>query len=149
MPRLRALVLLGLFLMDQAACTSWQLPKVTPQEYAAQRPDSTATFVIDGRPVYDQPNDRVKMRLTMKGEQGPHPRKVVLTGVRFSADSVFGRDHTRQPIAYTLRQVAKYEVRGANGGLTLLAVLGVVIFVGGAVGLACSQGNSNCYSISY
>lgn len=149
MPRLRALVLLGLFLMNQAACTSWQLPKVTPQEYAAQRPDSTATFVIDGRPVYDQPNDRVKMRITLKDEQTSPPHKVVLTGVRFSADSVFGRDHTRQPIAYSLRQVAQYEVRGANGGLTLLAGLGVVILVGGVVGLVCSQSSSSCYSISY
>ena len=149
MPRLRALSLLALFVVNQAACTSWQLPQVTAQDYVAPRPDSTVTFVIDGRPVYDQPNDRVKMRITLKSPQGTPPAKVILTGVRFSGDSVFGRDPTSQPIGYSLRQVAKFEVRRADGALTLLTVLGIGIVVGGVIALACGQDNSGCLSIPY
>jgi len=143
MPRFRALFLLGLFLVNQAACTSWQVPKVTPQEYVAQHTDSTATFVIDGRPVYDQPNDRVKMRLTLKDEQD----KVVLTGVRFSPDSVFGRDPKSQPTAYSLRHVATFEVRGKDGVRTALLALLVVTLA--LVGIRLSCGSDGCVRVGY
>ena len=129
MPRIRALVLLGLFLVNQAACTSWQVPKVTPQEYAAQHPDSTVTGAIDGQPTYEQRSDRMKMRITPKDEQGNPEDKVVLTGVRFSEDSVFGRDPRGQPIASSLRHVATFEVRGAAPGRTaflLVACVGLI-----------------------
>jgi len=127
MPRVRPLVLLGLFLVNQAACYSWQAPKVTPQEYAAQHTDSLATFVIDGRPTYDQPNERVKkMRITLKDEQGAPLGVVVLTGVWFSGDSVFGRDSKSQPTGFSLQQVAAMKVRRVNEGRTALLVVPLV-----------------------
>ena len=165
MPRVRAFVLLSLFVVNQAACYSWQVPKVRPQEYAAQhtdsaayverRLDSTATFVIDGRPIYDQrndrgnrPNDQVtmrhdqsKMRITLKDEQGKPQGNVVLTGVRFSRDSVFGHNpHTGQPIAFSMQQVRAMEVRRVNGVATGLLVAAIVVPIGllaGAMIYAC------------
>jgi hypothetical protein len=120
MPRVRALVLLGLFLVNQAACTSWQVPKVTPQEYVAQHPDK-------------------KVRVTQKDQHGGWSTDagVVLTGVRFSGDSVFGRDKKGQPVAFSLQQLAVVEVRATDGMLTGLAVLGigaVATLVVGAIG---------------
>ena len=105
MPRVRALVLLGLFLVNQAACTSWQVPKVTPQEYAAQHPDK-------------------KWRFTAKDDQGGWSTAagVVLTEVRFSGDSVFGRNPNGQPVAYSLSQVGVIEVRRVSAVRTTLLV---------------------------
>jgi hypothetical protein len=126
MPRIRALVLLGIFLVNQAACTSWQVSKVTPQEYVAQQPDSTVAFVTDGRPTYELRGDPLKMRITLKTERGNPQGQVVLTGVRFSGDSVIGQNpHTGQPTAYSLRQVTTFEVRKVNGVRTVFAVLGI------------------------
>jgi len=125
MPRVRALVLLGLFVANQVACTSWQVPKVTPQEYVAQHPDSTVTGATDGRPTYEQRGDPLRMRITLKDPQGKSPAKIELTGIRFSEDSIFGRESKGEPRGYSLGQVAKVEVRGAAPGLTGLAVVGV------------------------
>ena len=123
MPRVRALFLLALFIVNQAGCTSWQVPKVTPQEYATQHPEK-------------------KVRVTAKDEQGGWDTKtgVVLTEVRFSGDSVLGRDPKGQPVAYSLNQVATIEVRAKDGVLTALAVIGIgvpiVLLVGAAIALA-------------
>ena len=131
MPRIRALVLLGLFLVNQAACTSWQVPKVTPQEYAAQHRDSTVAFVIDGQQTYKQRSDPRKMRFTLKDEQG----QVALTGVRFSEDSVFGQNpYTGQPIAFSLQRVRAMEVRRVNGVATGPLVAAIVVPIGLLVG---------------
>jgi hypothetical protein len=65
------------------------------------------------------------MRVTLKGEQGNPQGKVVLTGVRFSGDSVLGRDPKGQPTAYSLRHVTMFEVRGKDGVRTAFAVLGI------------------------
>ena len=120
MPRLRALVLLGVFVVNQAACTSWQVPKVTPQEYAAQHPGA-------------------RIRLTPKDEHGGWSTDagVVLTEVRFSVDSVFGRNPKGKPVAFSLQQVAVVEVRAKDGVRTGLAVLGIGVvatLVVGAIG---------------
>jgi len=143
-PRFRALFLLGLFLLDQTACTSWQVPKVTPQEYVAQQPDSTVAFVIEGRPTYEQRSDPRKMRLTLTDEPGNPPSKVVLTGVRFSGDSVFGRFKS-QPVAYSLRHVTMFEVHRVDGMRTVFAVLGigVLVLVAGAA-ISCAGSDSWC-----
>lgn len=130
MPRLRALVLLGLFLVNQAACTSWQVPKVTPQHYVEQRPGT-------------------KIRITPKNGPGKPQHSVVLREVYFARDSVFGRDPKGQPLAYGLPQVVPIEVHGANGGRTaLLLVVGVPLAVLGglAILLAASGG---CCSTSW
>lgn len=105
MPRFRALFLLGLFVVNQAACTSWQVPKVTPQEYVANHPGK-------------------KVRVTAKDEHGGWDTKtgVVLTEVRFSVDSVIGRDPNGQPVAYGLSQVGMIEVRRASAVRTTLLV---------------------------
>jgi len=130
MPRLRALVLLGLFLVNHVACTSWQLPKVTPQHYVEQRPGT-------------------KVRITPKDELGKPQRTVVLREVYFARDSVFGRDPKGQPLAYSLPQVAPIEVHGANRGrTTLLLVVGVPLTVlGGLVILFAATGG--CCSTSW
>ena len=104
MPRARALILLALFVLNQDACTSWQLPKVTPQAYVAQHPGKT-------------------IRVTVT--TGIYQKNVVLKGVRFSGDSVFGRDPTDQPVAFSLQQVAGVEVREQDGRRTALAVIGI------------------------
>jgi len=110
MPRFRALFLLALFIVNQAACTSWQVPKVAPQESVAQKPEK-------------------KVRITVKDEQGGwNPRAgIVLTGVRFSTDSIFGHDPKGQPVAYSLRQVATIEVRQKDGLATALLVIGIAL----------------------
>jgi len=120
MPRTRALVLLILFVVNQAACTSWQVPKVTPQEYVTKHPDK-------------------KVRVTPTNEYGGRNAKagVVLTEVRFSGDSVLGRNPKGQPVAFSLQQVAVVEVRAKDGVRTGLAVLGtgvVATLVVGAIG---------------
>jgi len=141
MPRVRALFLLGLFVVNQAACTSWQAPNVTPQEYVGQQPDSTVAFVIEGRPTYEQRGDARKMRLTLTDEHGNPPIKVVLTGVRFSGDSVFGRDPKDQPTAYSLRHVTTFEVRGAAPVRTGLLVAYVVVGTAAAVAWLVAMSN--------
>lgn len=116
MPRVRALFLLGLFVVNQAACTTWQVPSVTPQEYVTQHPDA-------------------KVRVTAKDEQGVWSpgAGVVLAGARFSADSVSGRGPEDQPIAFSLRRVVTIEVRRVSGAATgfLLVSVGLI-----AVGVA-------------
>jgi len=142
MPRLRALVLLGVFVVNQAACTSWQVPKVTPQEYVGQQPDSTVAFVIEGRPTYEQRGDARKMRLTLTDEHGNPPIRVVLTGVQFSGDSIFGRSKS-QTFAYSLRHVTMFEVHKVDGVRTVFAVLGIgvlVLVAGAAISCAGSDG---------
>jgi hypothetical protein len=108
MPRFRALVLLGLFLVNQAACYSWQAPKVTPQEYVTQHPNK-------------------KVRVTAKDEQGKSQSSVVLKGVRFSEDSVFGSNKKDQPIAYSLREVGTIKVRRVDGVGTAFLILLVAV----------------------
>jgi len=115
MPRIRALVLLGLFLVNQAACTSWQVPlNVTPQEYVTQHPDK-------------------ELRVTPKDELGKSQSSMVLTNVRFSADSVFGRDSESWPTAYNLRHVATFEVRVKDGVRTALLVVAVPLVAVGVL----------------
>ena len=111
MPRVRALFLLGLFVVNQAACTSWQVPKVTPQEYVAQHP---------GKGI----------RVAQKDALGGNTK--VLWAVRFVGDSVFGQDETGQPVGYSLQQVATIEVRRVDGVLTglLLLPIAALVFVG-------------------
>ena len=141
MPRFRALFLLGLFVANRAACTSWQVPKVTPQEYVAQQPDSTVAFVIEGRPTYEQRSVPRKMRLTLQNEHGNPPSKVVLAGVRFSEDSVYGRSRS-QPVAYSLRHVTMFEVHKVDGVRTVFAVLGIgllVLVAGAAISCATTE----------
>jgi len=65
--------------------------------------------------------------------------------VRFSADSVSGRDKKGLPVAFSLEQVAAMEVRKVNGVATaLLVVIGIgvpiVLLVGAAIALANCQG---------
>lgn len=127
-PRFRALFLLSLFMVDQASCTSWQVPKVTPQEYVTQHPDK-------------------KVRVTAKDEQGGWNTKagVVLTGVRFAGDSVLGRDRKRQPFALSLQQVGAIEVRGKNGVLTgLLVVAMVPLVLFGVLMVVCASQGGTC-----
>ena len=133
MPRIRALVLLGLFLVNQAACTSWRVPlNVTPQEYAAQHPDK-------------------EVRVTPKNEYGGRNTKagVVLTEVRFSGDSVLGKNpHTGQPVAFSLQQVAAMEVRRVNGVRTVFAVLGIglaSLLVIGIITYECAPDDYVCF----
>jgi len=99
LPRLRALLVSTLVIGNEAACTSWQLPWVTPQQYVTQYPDT-------------------KVRVTAKDEQGSLQSSVVLKEVRFSEDSVFGRDLEGQPVAFSLQEVAWIEVREKDGFLT-------------------------------
>jgi len=108
MPRFRALFLLGLFLVNQAACTSWQVPKVTPQEYVAQHPDT-------------------KVLVTLKNDHGSQDTQagVVLAGVRFSGDSILGHGPEGQPLAYRLQQLGAIKVSRVNGLLTAWLVLAV------------------------
>jgi hypothetical protein len=96
-------------MVNQAACHSWQVPKVTPQEYVAQHPDK-------------------KVRVTTKDEHGTwNPDAgVVLTEVRFSGDSVSGRDKKGQPVAFSFQQVVAIKVRRANGAATALLALAIV-----------------------
>jgi len=131
MPRVRALVLLGLFLVNQAACTIWQVPKVTPQEYLVQHPYKD-------------------IRITPKDVDGKQQRSVVLRGIRFSGDSILGNDHRGQPVAYSLQHVATFEVRHVNGALTVFAVLGIglVAFVGFAI-VVCSGGGCTPQGLSF
>ena len=131
MPRLRALILLALFVVNQAACTSWQAPKVTPQEYATHPPGGT-------------------VRVTPKDPQGNPQRSVVLTGARFARDSVTGRDHKNRRIAFSLQQVAAIEVRRPDDGATGLLLVGVAALIAGGVVVAIGVGNSlscilSCY----
>jgi hypothetical protein len=123
-PRTRAIFLLALFVANQAACTSWQVPKVTPQEYVAQHPDK-------------------KVRVTAKDEHGVWSTDagVVLTEVRFSADSVFGRGPSGQPVAYSLSQVVTVEVRAKDGAATSLLVL-ALLGVGAALAVLANSLNS-------
>jgi hypothetical protein len=107
-PRFRALLLLGLSVANQAACHSWQVPKVTPQEYVTQHPDK-------------------KVLVTAKGEHGMwNPEGVVLTEVRFSGDSVSGRDKKGQPVAFGVQQVVAIQVRRVNVTATALLTLAIV-----------------------
>ena len=115
MLRVRALFLLGMFVVNQAACYSWQAPKVSPQAYAAQHPYKD-------------------IRILPKNEHGDPNLEaaVVLRDVRFSGDSVFGRDPNGRSLAFGIQHVAAMEVRGMDGVRTGLAVLLVPTFVVGA-----------------
>jgi len=129
MPRLRALTLLALFVVNQAACTSWQVPKVTPEEYAKQSSGDA-------------------IRITPKDGQGNSQRTVVLTRVYFARDTVFGSDPQGHRIAFSLHQVAGLEVRRADGVATgfLLVALAASI-TAGVAGMKAFGDALSCISI--
>ena len=116
MPRVRAWFLLSLFVVNQAACYSWQTPKVTPQAYVAKHPDK-------------------EVRITPKNEQGDldYVSRVVLSDVRFSGDSVFGRDPDGQPLTFSLQHVALIETYRVWVVPTALAVLVTPVLLAGAI----------------
>jgi len=114
--------------VNQVACMTWQLPKVTPQAYVAQNPDRD-------------------IRITPKNEHGDPTfgAGVVLTGVRFSGDSIFGRDPKGQPLAFSLQQLSALEVRRVDGVRTGLWVLGTAIFLAGAAFFVAYAGGCAMY----
>jgi hypothetical protein len=122
MPRFRALFLLALFILNQVACTSWQVPKVSPQEYVTKHPDKKVRVTATDVPG----NNKAKAR-------------VVLRGVRFAGDSVFGQDKNGQPLAFSLQQMARLEVRRVDGERTLgLILLLVPLTLVGLALVACA-----------
>jgi hypothetical protein len=116
MPRARALFLLGLILVNQAACYSWKAPTVTPEAYAAEHPGQA--FRIIPINEYGDPD---------------FAAGVLLRDVRFSGDSLFGRDPKGRPVALNRQHVAAMDVRSLDGARTGAAVVGGAILMAGAL----------------